>query len=42
MQMRRLAIYDGVESEKRNFILNSLSDREPVDSFENWSDALIL
>ena len=28
MQVRRLAIHDGFESEKRDFILNPLSDRE--------------
>ena len=42
MQIRGLAIHDGLESEKRNFILNPLSDREPVKIFENWSDVLIL
>ena len=42
MQVRRLAIHDGFESEKRDFILNPLSDREPVEIFENWSDVLIL
>jgi len=42
MQIRGLAIHDGLESEKRNFILNPLSDREPVNIFENWSDVLIL
>ena len=41
MQIRRLAIHDGLEHEKRNFILNPLSDREPVEIFENWSDVLI-
>ena len=41
MQIRMLAIHDGFESEKRNFILNPLSDREPVKIFENWSDMLI-
>ena len=34
--------HDGFESEKGNFIINSLSDREPVETFENWSDMLIL
>ena len=42
MQIKGPAIYDGFESEKRNFILNPLSDREPVKIFENWSDVLIL
>ena len=42
MQIRGLAIHDGLESEKRNFILNPLSDREPVEIFENWSDVPIL
>ena len=42
MQIRRLAIHDGFESEKRDFILDPLSDREPVKIFENWSDVLIL
>ena len=42
MQIRGLAIHDGLESEKRNFILNPLSDREPMKIFENWSDVLIL
>ena len=42
MKIRGLAIHDGFESEKRNFILNPLSDREPVKIFENWSDMLIL
>ena len=42
MQIRGLAIHDGFESEKRNFVLDPLSDREPVKIFENWSDMLIL
>ena len=42
MQIRGLAIHDGFEIEKRNFILDSLSGREPVKIFENWSDMLIL
>ena len=42
MKIRGLAIHDGFESEKRNFILIPLSDREPVKIFENWSDMLIL
>ena len=42
MQIRGLAIHDGLENEKRNFILNPLSDREPVEIFENWSNVLIL
>ena len=42
MKIRGMAIHDGLESEKRNFILNPLSDREPVKIFENWSDVLIL
>ena len=40
MQIRRLANHDGFESEKRNFILNPLIDKEPVKIFENWSDVL--
>ena len=42
MYIRRLAIHEGFESENRNFILDPLSDREPVKIFENWSDMLIL
>ena len=42
MQIKGLAIHDGLESEKRNFILNLLNDRELVEIFENWSDVLIL
>ena len=42
MQVRRLAIHDGFESEKGDFILNPLSDREPMEIFENLSDVLIL
>ena len=42
MQIRGLAIHDGFESEKRNFILDPLIDRKPVKIFENWSDTLIL
>ena len=42
MQIRGLAIHDGFESEERNFVLDPLSDREPVKIFENWSDMLIL
>jgi len=42
VRARVLAIHDGLESEKRNFILNPLSDREPVEIFENLSDVLIL
>ena len=30
MQIRGLAIHEGFESEKRNIILDPLSDREPV------------
>ena len=41
MQIRGLAIHDGFESEKRNFILDPLIDRKPVKIFENWSDMLI-
>ena len=34
MQIRRLTIHDGFVSEKRDFILIPLSDREPVKIFE--------
>ena len=40
MKIRGLAIHDGFEIEKRNFILNPLSDRKPVKIFENWSDII--
>ena len=40
MQVRRLTIHDCFESEKIGFILNPLSDREPVEFFEKWSDTL--
>ena len=40
MQVRRLAIHDGFENEKRDFILNPLSDGESV-VFENWCDVLV-
>ena len=42
LMQQRLAIHDGFESEKRNFILNPLSDTEPVKIFQKWSDVLIL
>ena len=37
-----MQIHDSLESEKNNFILNPLSDREPVEIIENWSYVLIL
>ena len=36
MQIRRLAIHDGFESEERNFILDPLSDRKQVMILADW------
>ena len=42
MQIRRPVIHAGFESEKRNVVLDPLSDREPVKIFESWSGVPIL